>query len=241
MMLLLKSPYPDGASAFSPPSLSGLQLWLHADALSLSDGDPVSSWTDSSGNGRHATQGTSGARPIYKTSILNGQPVVRFDGVDDYLFLGNLSAAFPSAATLFVVCTISGTGPGMSGYSVYGTGDNDAWWWHASGDGYQGAFRATRAEAFPSGGTNSGTHLFTLQSSASLYEMFHNGSSLGTYSAGYNAGTAHYIASLDVSGGPRGDRYLKGDIAEIVIYSSVLTGTDRGLVETYLNAKYAVY
>ena len=40
-------------SAFSPTDLSGLLGWWKADALGLSDGATVTSWTDSSGNARH--------------------------------------------------------------------------------------------------------------------------------------------------------------------------------------------
>ncbi|GAI04875.1 unnamed protein product, partial [marine sediment metagenome] len=58
-------------------------LWLRADDLSYSDNDPVSTWTDTSGNNYDATQaGTN--RPFYKDNIVNGKPIVRFDGTEDY-------------------------------------------------------------------------------------------------------------------------------------------------------------
>src|SRR5439155_17313853 len=69
---------------FSPAEIGGLKLWLKADALALNNNDPVSTWTDSSGNGNSPTSsGTK--RPTYKTNVLNGKPVVRFDGIDDHL------------------------------------------------------------------------------------------------------------------------------------------------------------
>ena len=43
----------------------------------LVDGDLVTIWKDSSGNGHDATQ-TGTARPTFKTNIINGKPVVRF-------------------------------------------------------------------------------------------------------------------------------------------------------------------
>jgi hypothetical protein len=48
----------------------------------LSDADPVSTWADRSRNAADATQ-TGTTRPEYKKDIQGGQPVVRFDGVDD--------------------------------------------------------------------------------------------------------------------------------------------------------------
>lgn len=46
-------------------------------AVPMTDGSPVSNWKDNSSNLRHATQ-TGSARPIFKTNVINGLPVVRF-------------------------------------------------------------------------------------------------------------------------------------------------------------------
>ncbi len=52
------------------------------------DGDPVGLMKDKSGNGNHATQTASAARPVYKTDgILHW---LAFDGVDDYFESNNL-------------------------------------------------------------------------------------------------------------------------------------------------------
>lgn len=64
-------------------------LDLQADALALSDGDPVGVWPDASGQGHDFTQ-TGNARPMYKASggsptNLGNHPSVQLDGVDDFL------------------------------------------------------------------------------------------------------------------------------------------------------------
>jgi hypothetical protein len=88
--------------SFSPSSLPGLAVWFDASQLTgLADGDPVASWTDLSGNARHAAQATSTKRPTYKTNIQNGKPVIRFDGVDD--FLATPAWTNPTSLTAFVV------------------------------------------------------------------------------------------------------------------------------------------
>jgi hypothetical protein len=46
--------------------------------FSLSDGTEVATWEDRSANNNDATQATSALRPVYKTGIQGGQPVVRF-------------------------------------------------------------------------------------------------------------------------------------------------------------------
>jgi hypothetical protein len=108
----------------TPDQIAGLKLWLKADSLSLSDGDPVSTWADSSGNGNDATQGTAGLRPLYKTNIVGGKPVVRFDGTDDYLALTGLNL---TDFTAFVVYQTSGNnvllGNAGTNFQIFGIGN----------------------------------------------------------------------------------------------------------------------
>ena len=71
---------------------AGAGLVLDARRLTgLNDGDAVSTWADVSGNGWNAT-GTSTARPLYKTAIQGGQPVLRFDGSNDYMSISSVGA-----------------------------------------------------------------------------------------------------------------------------------------------------
>ena len=58
----------------------------------LSDGATVATLTDMSGLGNHAT---AAGIPIYKTGVLNGQPVLRFNGACSFA-TPNLSSLFPT-------------------------------------------------------------------------------------------------------------------------------------------------
>lgn len=65
-------------AGFTPASVSGLWAWYEASKLTgLSDGDRLASFTDQSGNGRHATA-AGAARPFYRTNIINGLPAIDF-------------------------------------------------------------------------------------------------------------------------------------------------------------------
>ncbi len=99
-------PRPPASSATTPASFSGLLAWWKADSLSLSNNDPVSSWTDSSGNGKTAT-GSSITRPLYKTSIFGSMPAVVFDGSDDEMSFSNTSLTTEGAYTIIWVGKIS--------------------------------------------------------------------------------------------------------------------------------------
>src|SRR3989304_1806416 len=68
------------AAAWAPTDLVGLVLWLDASEITgLANNDPVASWSDLSGNARHATQTTEAKKPIYMTNQQNGLPGVDFD------------------------------------------------------------------------------------------------------------------------------------------------------------------
>ena len=101
--------YGVGGSA-SGITLQNLSVWLKADAItSLSDGDPVSTWTDSSNNSVNATQSTTSKKPTYRTGVVNGQPAVRFDGVDDFMSTDNVT--LNSHFTAFIVSSAQSSSP----------------------------------------------------------------------------------------------------------------------------------
>lgn len=73
----------DGTVVWSAiPDSEDLHAHYDATALSLSDGDAVSTWGDESGNGHDLTAGTA---PTFVADGINGNPGVSFDGADDFL------------------------------------------------------------------------------------------------------------------------------------------------------------
>ncbi len=72
-----------GAGGVGNASSNG--LWLRADALTLSNLDPVTTWFDLSGNANQASSANT-KRPLFiSSSALNNMPALRFDGNDDSL------------------------------------------------------------------------------------------------------------------------------------------------------------
>jgi len=67
-------------------ALTGLVAWYKPETLAASyaNGDPISTWADSSGNGRDLT-GTTTTRPLALASAINGYMAADFDGTDDIL------------------------------------------------------------------------------------------------------------------------------------------------------------
>jgi hypothetical protein len=91
--------------AISDPSTVGtLFTWLKADAgtwqlstlttPAVADGDPVGGWTDQTVNGHSPVQATATKRGTLKLNMRNGLPVIRFDGVTQFLSK-NFTGVFP--------------------------------------------------------------------------------------------------------------------------------------------------
>jgi hypothetical protein len=224
-----------GDDGFDPSSIAGLGVWLDATQIASTDGTALSSWSDASGGGHHATQGTGAAQPTYQTNELNGKPVVRFDGTDDFMGLGDLSLVFPTAATLLVVYGITGT---EDRYSVFENTSNNGYWSYSGGVGYFCAFRTARIDGYPAAMPETGTNLVSVVSSASTYQVYLDGTGQGAQAAGYSAGGGGNV--YEIGRGTGTSEYLAGDIAELLIYNSALSNGDRTTVEAYLTAKWGV-
>ena len=126
--MILSVPYPQSAGGggnwYDEP---GMQFWGDAYALTgLSNNDPVGSFTDFSGNGRHATASGS-ARPTFKENQLNGKPIIEFDGVDDFLSLPTFALGSLALTILAVVSIGSSGSVGMMIEQSINYNNNSAW------------------------------------------------------------------------------------------------------------------
>jgi len=69
---------------------AGADLVLDSRFIDQADNTEVSSWTDRSANAHTIQQTTQANRPTFQTAELNGNPVVRFDGSNDFLTGGDI-------------------------------------------------------------------------------------------------------------------------------------------------------
>lgn len=241
---------PGAGAAFDPSTVPGLQAWYDASAITgLSDGAAVASWSDRSGNSRTLTQATGGAQPLYKANILNGLPVVRMDGSNDYLsytvpgadmISGPLFTVFAvwknvtdASAFAAVMSLVSGGAPtdyGSSGCAVIGSNDGSS----------------------PSAGTNdyranttlsskSGTQGLTVHQTTHLWDGTNNTlrydgtAQTPVASAGDLFGHTIYVGCR-YTGSP--SNFNTKDYAEMLIYSTAVSGANVLSIEAYLKAKW---
>jgi hypothetical protein len=196
--------------------------WFKADdGANTVDGATPSKWNDQSGNGNH---GTNSGAPAFKTNILNGKPVFRFDGVDDRFDLPNLMSG-ATAGYALVVCAIDNDPPAADGQTGPPLGDfgtdsglRDHYTW-TSGDVYSDFGSTARKGAGNPSNALTSFHIMEMSSAASDWRLRFNGSAF--YSTGTNTvgwGSSPRIG-FSTDGGS--SCWFDGDIAEIVIVKGV--------------------
>jgi hypothetical protein len=67
------------------PKSIGAFIALDSRYINQGDNTAISTWSDLSGSSNDATQATGSFQPVYRTGILGGNGVVRFDGTNDFL------------------------------------------------------------------------------------------------------------------------------------------------------------
>ena len=203
---------------WSPAAIAGLGVWFDASQLGLADGAAVTVWPDLSGAGRNLAQG-QGTVPHLKTNVLNGLPVVRFDGIDNVLQgtapANYLHVFILAKYNLAVFDDYDGLLTGTTGEWVLIGYSGGVGWYPFSGAAtyhYNGVLDAASNRPGPMG----------------VWGHFNI-----SHPTGWTNMTP--ILGLDRNYPPR---YWDGDVAEIAVYDRVLTGPERVQVENYLQAKW---
>ena len=246
---------------FSPASIANLKAWYDASdtaTISLS-GSAVTQWNDKSGNSYNLTQGTAARRPTSGVNTLNSKNVITFDGNDvlqastasNWTFLNNsggatvfMAAYYDTSAVQTMIFDTSGSTTGAVGvttfrgsadklgaFVVYGSAGNyvsldsnlqtltdaTAFYWSMKLDN-SNATAANRIKVRLNGGAEQGANASTNAPSASApaQPLF-----LGSYDSA-------------------GSQGFQGRIAEIIMYSGILSAGDISLVNAYLAAKWAI-
>lgn len=225
----------------------GLQLWLKADAGVTSGATgAVTGWTDQSGKGNDATQPDEALAPKLVADGLNGKPVLRFDGTDDYLdvaskpsleMVGDISSyfvvKFDDFATFRAVW-------GKTAVNIPASTD----YYIVPPNGTPRVYRGSGS--LPDIGNVDATVNVRARTFVVLgFQM--SGTTLTHYLNGQAIGSGEIRATLVDGGtalkiGSRDDfvTKMKGDIAELLIYDRSLTANERSALVNYLQTKYGI-
>ncbi len=228
----------DAATEFTTPTPGGVGglpvtdgLLYHLDAalgVTKDAGDNVSLWEDQSVVDNDFSQGTANKQPLWIASSINNLPVLQFDGADEELILNSSTAP----ETFFAVTRVL-TGGGLRGIWGNEDGDkgvrlNDNSWYRSQGHGAD------------NNDFNAGVAGYARVN--------------GAVDAGYTVGVPHIIAENRGAGHTgnypydntsigeyfANNRDYHGDVAEVIVYDSVLSSNDHDQVGGYLAWKYNI-
>ena len=218
-----------------PPITDGLVIHLDASSLGLSDGDPVSLWTDSSGSGNDATQENADDQPTFVSfSDDFNRPVVRFDGTSDWLALptGEDAPFTLDAVTVLVNAKFNEIGANNQyiiacNSDVSGTTDRLRICLDTNAGGFLFRVGDSAWKGIYTTETNTDVHAFAITSTA---EGYIDGALIGTSANG----SSESPTSLNLGSFANGKKdWFNGDIAEVLIYNRVLTAEEIAEVGTY--------
>lgn len=248
------------SSRLKAPSepVAGSKLWLdanHSASFTYSSGTSVSQWSDRSGNSYAFTQATSTTQPN-RNGTLNSKSTVYFDG-NDRLYSTAASSVWKflsdgTTATIFVAAQNTNTAGSVS--TFFGT-QNDS----TSEVGFNfysydrtsvtaQTVRGVGGTAISAGATITADswNVYSIkldQSNATTANktlVYLGDGSANTASGAYSPSSSNPAHTLILGGTDGAGSAFKGYIAEIIIYTSLLSESDRQANVDYLQGKWGL-
>ena len=220
-------------------------IWLEADALGLSDGSDITTWSDISGNSNDFSI-ISTYSPIYRdASPVNGHAYAEFSKSNNRIVLNPFSGMPSDKITTIIVYKTSDSGDGLVSYAT------------TAFDNTFLLFNNSSLRTFINDNTdyNSGvayngnswqilTH--TWRSSDGALRYYKDGSQVAatTFKTGeifQSGGSLALGGEQDgVNSGYQPGQAFQGNIAEVIMYGAYLTTVQKNIVENHLSAKYNI-
>lgn len=235
------------AAAWTPasPTTEGNQLpWAWQDASAetgYSDGDPLTPFTDQSGNGNSPAQVTTSKKPTYKTGIQNGLSGVLGDGTDDFLIdTAGVSLDTTQHLSNFMVVDLTDDGK-LLGFTEGSNASNKCWeldlvgnkLYLRYGDGNGG----NSDTSIIGTGNLQSTSILTIIRDGTSCDVRVDGSGVGspTLSPYYDECDKYVLMARSSGADPAGGYYF-----EVLVYDEALSDTDRDDSESYLATKWGI-
>jgi len=227
---------------FNPGDIVGLTLWLDSGyGVTYDESNRVTAWADRSGTVGNTTAAGAGC-PLYSTTdVVNGRPALYFV-TNDYMTIPQLFTDI-TEVTAFMVIKLDNTTTDCRplGYDDDGGllrlrfnySVADRVYWYTYDGGY-------KSHCWPNAGvTNWHIWTITIKEDDNL-RGYGDGveAALSPTAVGTLAETG--ISTARRIGADGGGNYMPGYIAEVIIYSRLLSADERSKVDTYLSNKYGI-
>jgi hypothetical protein len=228
-------------ASFSPANLSGLSLWLKADAGVTLSGSNVTAWADQSGNGNNVTVPDGGTPPVFESSQINGKPAIYSDG-SGTIGLGTNQINLNEFTVFVVQKPFVNTARRAFSNIGYDGGNILIGAWESSGDVYTRTCYGGLDWVYQDLVTQQFVWHLDIMTNSTI-------TNLSSYwQDGVNYATTADVANILDGVSIGADEYHYGQIgngkiqyAEFVLYNRILSEPERQQVEGYLNTKYAIY
>ncbi len=219
-----------GYVAWWDAGLSTLYQNSNGTTAATSDGNPVGYASDQSANGHNLLQATAGNRPVLKLNIVNGLPVLRFAGGNSKC----LNATFTLNLNYHVFMVLSQRTWTNGNYLTAGTANGTGGSFQQEGTSPQFGYSAGNF-ALNSGLTLNAFHQMDYSlSSTAIVTTVDQGTPVSSAVSGDNS-TGFAVGDYT------GDFFNQGgdiDVAALIIYPSVQTGSNLTAIRNYLKTRY---
>lgn len=225
---------------------SGMILHLDASLGTVLSSTSVTNWNDLSIENNSFKQTTHSDRPVLVDGELNGMPIIRFDGSNDFFTLGTNELNVSSGSnedffldssnefTVFVLTKSTSTSGNRTFISKSGGwGGSATYSFGVSGTDFAQVLRGTMNAS--SGNADFNIHVSTWDGGTHLYYV--NGMEVDGHNDVGNKNNQSQFIVIGAAGGGN-NFYYKGDIAEILVFNDHLSDSERELVENYLDKKW---
>jgi hypothetical protein len=246
--LICNNPQPPATCASALPNLL-INLDASNSASVIRSGANVTAWNDLSGNGINFTGVNS---PQYSATSWPGSlPSITFTNASSRYFTASTSLS-STTLSVFVVGRASASVNNGGWFSLLGVGGGDDYnqtWSMALSNGGSGPpFNTVRAfltySVTYSGSLNT---IYTAGvvfdgTNGTTYRDFNTVSPSPSASTGTfgGAGTTRLAVGSRIGAGPAYNTFLTGDIAEVIVTTGAVTGTDLSNLHSCLSAKWGV-
>ena len=219
---------PEGGAAADPILDAVPYVYLDATLFDVVDGDTVTSWTDLSGNNRHALQATTTLAPIFDTNVLNGEPVLDFLQANSYSVVtyGETLSQPNTIICVFLNSTPADwTYDGIDGTNrqmLYNASSEYLWY---AGNNYIGPAK---------------------DASFHLSIVINDGASSSIRLDDATLSSSFDLGSLGAAGATLMSRYTfanpsSGKLAVFIVYDRAISLLEINDIKTFLNTRYALY
>lgn len=219
-------------SALIPPTCAA---WYPLDDVTSAGN--VTAVTDYSGNGRHLT-GPASNKPTHVLDVVNGRPVIRFSGTSDpltYTPAGSASVSVKDAVILAKYAPASGSVFTDYNGLLSNTGNNSPL---LAGNVGTANFFDFDPPAPADNAYRKDWTFFAEDAMAAPVNTFGVLQYSMTAGVTFNSSAGLMVGKDRTLAAPNDDRRWRGDIADLMLFTTVLTSAERRRVKLYFDLKY---